>query len=269
MKKDIKKELTDFYKKFRRYHTVNLFSQMMCLSSGDKFMEFVLSKVKDDMTVLEVGSSSGIMAMETSRLTKFSVGVDISPSACKLANKLKKIEYERYKLIEDFENINLNSTCILNTRFIATDTEKLPFKDESFDLIFSKDTLEHIPNYLSALDEIERCLKKGGMLILNIPTPKINMDLDIRKWYKRFNEMDDKDAVSRIPSSVIYNWISRKNVRIINMNISYDSDRYVRKVGKLLKMMENRGILGNQAMEELKKFEPFETNIFFVGEALK
>ena len=47
--------------------------------------------------------------------------------------------------------------------------EKLPFEDDSVDLIFSYHALEHIPDYLSAMAEIHRVLKHGGHLLLGLP----------------------------------------------------------------------------------------------------
>ncbi len=52
---------------------------------------------------------------------------------------------------------------------IQGDLKQLPFKDNSFDLVISIVTLEHIDNPLVALKEISRILKKGGKLFLIIP----------------------------------------------------------------------------------------------------
>lgn len=48
---------------------------------------------------------------------------------------------------------------------------EMPFKDGSFDLVVSTDVLYHnsVENDLKALNEISRVLKKGGLLILNLP----------------------------------------------------------------------------------------------------
>jgi SAM-dependent methyltransferase len=46
---------------------------------------------------------------------------------------------------------------------------RLPFDDDSVDLVFSYHTLEHIPNYLFALSEIHRVLRHEGVLLLGLP----------------------------------------------------------------------------------------------------
>ena len=48
-------------------------------------------------------------------------------------------------------------------------TKKLPFKDNEFDTILISDVLEHIPNPDNLWLEMNRILKKGGILMLNVP----------------------------------------------------------------------------------------------------
>jgi len=50
--------------------------------------------------------------------------------------------------------------------FVRAYAEKLPFKDREFDAIWSIDVLEHVPNLVGALNEMDRVLKKGGYLYL-------------------------------------------------------------------------------------------------------
>ncbi|MFZ2545282.1 MAG: class I SAM-dependent methyltransferase [Candidatus Saccharimonadales bacterium] len=47
--------------------------------------------------------------------------------------------------------------------------EMLTYKDNSFDLILTSDTLEHVPDVRIALKEIRRVLKPGGRHIFTIP----------------------------------------------------------------------------------------------------
>lgn len=49
------------------------------------------------------------------------------------------------------------------------DGTALTFADGSFDYILSFDVLEHIPDYMTALREIVRCLRPGGKLLLTVP----------------------------------------------------------------------------------------------------
>ena len=52
---------------------------------------------------------------------------------------------------------------------VRANITKLPFEDNSFDVIFCNHVLEHIPDDFKAMRELFRVLKKGGMGIFQIP----------------------------------------------------------------------------------------------------
>ena len=45
----------------------------------------------------------------------------------------------------------------------------LPFADNTFDVVICSEVLEHIPDYQSALGEIERVLAPGGTFVASVP----------------------------------------------------------------------------------------------------
>jgi SAM-dependent methyltransferase len=49
------------------------------------------------------------------------------------------------------------------------DGERIPFGDESFDCVFSSEVFEHVFNLPDVLDEINRVLKPGGLLLATCP----------------------------------------------------------------------------------------------------
>lgn len=55
-----------------------------------------------------------------------------------------------------------------NIKFKVASAEKLPFKDESFDLILCYETIEHVVSPKASLLEIKRVLKKDGTFILTM-----------------------------------------------------------------------------------------------------
>ena len=66
--------------------------------------------------------------------------------------------------------INLHeSGFFAGVEVITGDARNMPFEDNSFDLIVSSSTLEHIPNFWLACDEMKRVLAPGGILIINAP----------------------------------------------------------------------------------------------------
>lgn len=54
-------------------------------------------------------------------------------------------------------------------RHVAADAGALPFPDASFDLLISKQLLEHLPHPDAFLDEAHRVLKNGGECYLDCP----------------------------------------------------------------------------------------------------
>jgi ubiquinone/menaquinone biosynthesis C-methylase UbiE len=50
----------------------------------------------------------------------------------------------------------------LKSNLLQADAEKLPFEDDSFDLVYSWGVLHHSPNTQQAIDEVYRVLRPGG-----------------------------------------------------------------------------------------------------------
>ncbi|MCL5018905.1 MAG: class I SAM-dependent methyltransferase [Patescibacteria group bacterium] len=96
-------------------------------------------------TCLDVGCASGYMISELAKSfpnVKY-YGVDVYDKAISFAKR-------NYPKID----------------FRIASAEKLPFKDNSFDLILFYETIEHVEHPLECLREIKRVLKKGGVLVL-------------------------------------------------------------------------------------------------------
>ncbi len=49
------------------------------------------------------------------------------------------------------------------------DAEALPYPDNSFDVVFMTEVLEHMLDFKAALSEVRRVLKAGGIFIVSVP----------------------------------------------------------------------------------------------------
>ncbi len=80
---------------------------------------------------------------------------------------------------------------------VKADLTSLPFKDNSFDIIFCNHVLEHIQDDTKAMKELYRVMKKGGMGIFQVPqdlnratTFEDNTIIDPRERAKIFGQYD-------------------------------------------------------------------------------
>jgi 2-polyprenyl-3-methyl-5-hydroxy-6-metoxy-1,4-benzoquinol methylase len=101
--------------------------------------------------VLEVACGRGGFAKLLASRGAVVSGADFSETALRIAWKRHRREQHGY----------LDLT--------QADAEKLPYADGSFDTIISCETIEHLPDPLSALREMARVCRPGGFLYLTTP----------------------------------------------------------------------------------------------------
>lgn len=111
-----------------------------------KLLEIYYGKERlKELSLLDVGSSTGIIDNILAKKIGKVVGIDIDNSAIKFANKT----YKRKNLI-----------------FKVDDALKLSFKDNSFDVIVCTHVYEHVTNPKKLFSEIYRVLKPEGVCYL-------------------------------------------------------------------------------------------------------
>ncbi|AKB81103.1 2-heptaprenyl-1,4-naphthoquinone methyltransferase [Methanosarcina barkeri 3] len=119
------------------------------------------SGIKEGMHILEVGCGSGaftICAARTSGIKGEVYALDIQPRMLmQLKKKLSRPENR------DIKNIKL----------VEGDAHKLPFNDNSFDVVYTVTVLQELPDQNRALKEMKRVLKPGGVLAVSefLPDP--------------------------------------------------------------------------------------------------
>jgi ubiquinone/menaquinone biosynthesis C-methylase UbiE len=80
-------------------------------------------------------------------------GADFSPSAVAIAR----------------ERLLGHSSLARNVTYVQADAQAMPFEDNSFDLVVSCETIEHVPDPRAAVREMYRVAKPGGSLFLTTP----------------------------------------------------------------------------------------------------
>lgn len=104
------------------------------------------------LRVLEVACGRGAFVRKLAQANACVTGYDFSSTALGVA---------REKLLTLKEN--------RSARLVQSDAASLPFADDSFDLVVSCETIEHVPDVRAAVREMHRVTKVGGQLFLTIP----------------------------------------------------------------------------------------------------
>ena len=105
--------------------------------------ERIPQKIKE-MEVLEIATGPGLLARHVAPAAKRMVATDYSDGMIAEAKK---------------------GECPANLTFEVADAMNLPYADNSFDAVLIANALHIVPDPVKALNEIERVLRPGGLLI--------------------------------------------------------------------------------------------------------
>jgi ubiquinone/menaquinone biosynthesis C-methylase UbiE len=93
--------------------------------------------------LLEIGCGMGTDLLQFARGGARCVGIDLTP---------RSIEITRHRF----------ALYGASGSFMISDGERLPFRSESFDVVYSNGVLHHTPDTEGAIREVHRVLRKGG-----------------------------------------------------------------------------------------------------------
>ncbi|MFC1807519.1 class I SAM-dependent methyltransferase [Candidatus Omnitrophota bacterium] len=102
---------------------------------------------REGIKILDVGCGIGAEAIELSYLGADCTGLDAAEDAIRVVNQVRN----------DFK---------LNMRGVYGDACHLPFDDETFDVVMSREFFEHVADFDLAMKEQVRVLKRDGRLII-------------------------------------------------------------------------------------------------------
>ena len=109
------------------------------------FRGALLEKMKSEYVCLDCGAGRGrLTQMDFKGVVKFVAGVDLDDEV------YRNPYLDEAKLIDVLNNV-------------------IPYKDSTFDLVFSDNVMEHVQNPYLALREIFRVLKPGGCFLSKTP----------------------------------------------------------------------------------------------------
>jgi len=110
---------------------------------------FKIIKRKKDLDILEPGCGSGLMSAYLAEKNKITL-LDLSENSLKIAK------------------YNFNKKNVKG-EFIRGDLLKMPFKNNTFDVVWNQGVLEHFKYPSRAMKEMIRVTKRGGYVVIFIP----------------------------------------------------------------------------------------------------
>ena len=66
-------------------------------------------------------------------------------------------------------SIGLDHIALPEVDVVCDLNERLPFNDGEFEVIYSNQVLEHVPNMISLIEEVHRILVPGGLMVAHVP----------------------------------------------------------------------------------------------------
>jgi 2-polyprenyl-3-methyl-5-hydroxy-6-metoxy-1,4-benzoquinol methylase len=126
----------------------------------------------DSRMVLDIACGMGYDSIAWARAGKVPVGIDFNFGLVKAASELAK-------------------RLGLEIHFVVADSTRLPFRKDSFDVSFSENLFEHVPQWQSIVDEVHSVLREDGLFFVRTSNrlcprnPEIN-HLRFYPWFPEF-----------------------------------------------------------------------------------
>ncbi|QIR37770.1 methyltransferase domain-containing protein [Tolypothrix sp. PCC 7910] len=160
------------------------------------------AEVKTAENILDVGCGIGGSSLYLAeKFDAKATGITLSPVQANRAT-------------ERAQKLNLSD----RSQFLVADAQAMPFADNSFDLVWSLESGEHMPNKIKFMQECYRVLKPGGKLIMvtwcHRPIDHAPLTDDERKHLQDIYRVYCLPYVISLPEyAAIANQISLQNIR--------------------------------------------------------
>jgi len=146
----------------------------------DLFRDILLRKIGSESYCLDYGAGRGNVAqMNFKGIAKFVAGIDVEE------------EVFNNPYLDEAKQIDLKNSII-------------PYDDNTFDLVFSDNVMEHVQNPSIVFSEISRVLKTGGLFLLKTPNKWHYMPVIARItpiWFHKFyNKLRGRKSFDTFPT---------------------------------------------------------------------
>ena len=132
-----------------------------------RWMASELAGLAPDAPIIEVGCGDASFTRNLATFSSSVTAIDIS-----------EVQIEE------------NAASLPAIRFLQHDVaEPFPFADESFEVVWCSEVMEHLFNPLFAMQEMHRILKSGGRLLVTVPYHGVfkNLLITLFRWDEHFS----------------------------------------------------------------------------------
>jgi SAM-dependent methyltransferase len=134
--------------------------------------------------VLDFGCGTGWLSVGLAKLGCTAVGVDISPTALTLAERLATLSAPALRCEPP--------------RFLAYDGTRLPLEDASVDRIVCFDSFHHVRDQRATIVEFARVLRKGGVVAMLEPGPHHSTTPQSQEEMRKYSVIENDVYVAAI-----------------------------------------------------------------------
>jgi 2-polyprenyl-3-methyl-5-hydroxy-6-metoxy-1,4-benzoquinol methylase len=147
----MKNKFNHNFTKIKEDETTQKYFDRISKGPSHKFIENIIKEIKPlkVKNILDVGCGTGYVTKEIAKINQNITACDTDADRVRLAKGF---------VGEDIRN---------NITFLTIKPGKLPFKDNSFDLVVCFEVLEHVPNYMGLIKELKRVSKK--YVLITVP----------------------------------------------------------------------------------------------------
>ena len=126
--------------------------------------------------------------------------------------------------------------------FLCADLEKIPFKDRTFEVVFSNLVYQRIPDLVNAFKKVNRVLVPGGRFYLSLATEGTLKELQasLSLAYKKFSRVKLKEAYRHPSAGKITEALKKSGFRIIRIE-KFKKQKDYSNVTEIIKWLKKIG----------------------------
>ncbi|MFC1940597.1 class I SAM-dependent methyltransferase [Chloroflexota bacterium] len=197
-----------------------------------------MSNIKKDDVVLDVGCWMGYFLPTLSLYSNNVIGLDVWQEVLSAdAWDKRVVGWNEEKITRELIDTELGAAT--NIQLVKADGCKLPFKDESIDLLFCLDTMEHVAPVGDLLAEFSRVLKQAGTFVSSLPNER-GLALIFRQAFSRLVGTISREKVSRgeLVRALFGRQATSEAERSDSYHRGYDYRKDIKAIGKYFKIQK-------------------------------